>query len=116
MSNISVFISSINLSLFDRAEFSQYTDALNEYCLTRLKAIGVPGAGMARAGLLGVKGLPCAPSMLSKLATIGGGPKFRKFSRNVVYLPSELDEWICSRLSGPKSSTCDQCQPDQGKA
>lgn len=61
------------------------------------------------------KGLPCASSTLSKLASIGGGPKFRKFSRNVVYLPAELDEWICSRLSGPKSSTCDPGRPEQSR-
>jgi len=53
------------------------------------------------------KGLPCAPSSLCTWATTGGGPNFRKFGRNVVYLPEELDVWIDSRLSGPKASTCD---------
>lgn len=59
------------------------------------------------AAYVRAKGLPCAPSTLSKLATIGGGPKFRKFSRNVVYVATDLDAWIESRLSGPKTSTCD---------
>jgi len=51
------------------------------------------------------KGLPCAPATLSKLATIGGGPNFRKFGRNVVYTPADLDAWIEARLSEPKSNT-----------
>lgn len=51
------------------------------------------------------QGFPCAPSTLAKLATIGGGPKFRKFSRNVVYSPIDLDDWILSRLSELKSNT-----------
>lgn len=51
------------------------------------------------------KGLPCAPSTLAKLATIGGGPNFMKFSRNVVYTPAALDDWVENRLSGPKPNT-----------
>jgi len=51
------------------------------------------------------KGLPCAPATLSKLATIGGGPNFQKFLRNVVYTTVALDAWIEARLSGPKSNT-----------
>ena len=51
------------------------------------------------------KGLPCALATLAKLATVGGGPNFRKFGRNVVYLPSDLDAWISNRLSAPKSNT-----------
>ena len=48
------------------------------------------------------KGLPCAPATLAKLATIGGGPSFRKFGRNVVYMPGELDAWIGgSKSLGP---------------
>lgn len=35
-------------------EFSRYTDAMDELCLDRLKSIGVTGAGIARAGLLGL--------------------------------------------------------------
>ena len=53
------------------------------------------------------QGLPCAPATLAKLATMGGGPTFRKFSRNVVYSPKDLDDWISSRLSEPKRNTAD---------
>lgn len=56
------------------------------------------------------KGLPCAPSTLAKLATLGGGPKFRKFGRNVVHTVTDLDAWIVERLSPIKSSTCDPGQ------
>jgi hypothetical protein len=51
------------------------------------------------------QGLPCAPATLAKMATVGGGPVFRKFSRSVVYTQDDLDEWILKRLSDPKSST-----------
>ena len=42
---------------------------------------------------------------LEKLASIGGGPKFRKFGRFPVYTPADLDEWAMSRMSPPVSST-----------
>ena len=51
------------------------------------------------------KGLPCAASTLAKLATIGGGPSFQKFGRNVVYTCANLDAWIQARLSDPKPHT-----------
>ncbi len=60
------------------------------------------------------KGLPCAKATLAKLATIGGGPVMRKFGRNVVYVPADLDAWITARLSGPKTSTSDQAQSEAG--
>jgi hypothetical protein len=45
---------------------------------------------------------------LGKLATIGGGPVFRKVGRVVVYTISDLDAWVASRISGPLSSTSDR--------
>lgn len=51
------------------------------------------------------KGLPCAKLTLQKYATIGGGPKFRKFGSRVVYKPEEVDLWIDERLSAPIGST-----------
>ena len=53
-------------------------------------------------------GLPCAASTLAKLASIGGGPKFQKFGRRVVYTAADLDEWVDGRLSRPMASTCDR--------
>lgn len=42
---------------------------------------------------------------LAKLATIGGGPIYRKFGRIVVYTDDDLDAWALSRLSPPMAST-----------
>lgn len=43
---------------------------------------------------------------LGKYATIGGGPKFRKFGkRQVVYAVADLDTWIAEQLSRPFGST-----------
>lgn len=50
-------------------------------------------------------GLFVAPSTLAKYATVGGGPKFRRFGRQVKYLPSDLIAWAETRLSGPVRST-----------
>jgi len=50
-------------------------------------------------------GLPCATATLAKFATIGGGPSFQKFGRNVIYTPAGLCKWVSERLSAPKSST-----------
>jgi hypothetical protein len=44
---------------------------------------------------------------LAKLATLGGGPIFRKLGRIVVYDPADLDSWVLSRLSAPLRSTSD---------
>jgi hypothetical protein len=44
---------------------------------------------------------------LAKLATLGGGPIFRRFGRIVVYDPTDLDAWAKSRLSAPLRSTSD---------
>ncbi len=54
------------------------------------------------------KGLPCAPSTLAKLASIGGGPKFHKFGRSVIYTAADLDDWVDARLTRAMASTCDR--------
>lgn len=50
-------------------------------------------------------GLSIAPSTLAKLASIGGGPPYRRFGRQVKYLASDLIAWAMTRLSGPVRST-----------
>jgi hypothetical protein len=45
---------------------------------------------------------------LAKMATLGGGPTFRKFGRIVFYSPEDLDAWVASRMSGPMTSTSDK--------
>lgn len=45
------------------------------------------------------------PNTLAKLATTGGGPKFRKDGRFPVYSPAELDRWVEQQLSPLVAST-----------
>ncbi|MCB2072481.1 MAG: hypothetical protein H6917_06120 [Novosphingobium sp.] len=45
------------------------------------------------------------PETLAKLASVGGGPKFRKMGRYPIYTPDDLDDWAMSRMSPPVSST-----------
>ena len=52
-------------------------------------------------------GVKRSPSTLAKLASVGGGPKFRRLNRAVYYEESALDEWVLSLLSPPLSSTSD---------
>jgi hypothetical protein len=42
---------------------------------------------------------------LAKLATLGGGPIFRKFSNIVLYAPDDLDAWALEGMSAPVKST-----------
>ncbi len=62
---------------------------------------------MEAAAYLNGLGLPVAVNTLMKLASVGGGPTFRRFGRIPVYTRSDLDGWARSRLSGPMASTSD---------
>ena len=46
-----------------------------------------------------VRGLPCAPNTLEKLASTGGGPTFYKFGGRAFYLQTDLDAWVDAKLS-----------------
>jgi hypothetical protein len=48
-----------------------------------------------------------ARATLAKLATVGGGPKFRKFGRITLYTEEMLDAWAEARMGPPQSSTSD---------
>lgn len=41
--------------------------------------------------------LKLSPRTLEKLRTIGGGPRFRKLGRRVVYTLSDIDAWADAR-------------------
>ena len=41
--------------------------------------------------------LNLSPRTLEKQRVIGGGPRFRKFGRRVVYAPADLDAWADER-------------------
>ena len=49
------------------------------------------------ATYLSQEGFPTAMATLEKLASIGGGPAFRKFGRRVIYDPADLLVWAESR-------------------
>jgi hypothetical protein len=44
-------------------------------------------------------GYKTAVASLNKLASIGGGPKFRKFGRKPLYAPADLIAWAEARTS-----------------
>ncbi len=47
----------------------------------------------------------CSATLLSKLATVGGGPAYSKMGRLNLYRKTDLDEWALSRISAPIRST-----------
>jgi hypothetical protein len=54
-------------------------------------------------------GINRTPGTLAKLATTGGGPKFRKVGqRHVLYDVTDLDSWANSIISEPLSSTSER--------
>lgn len=46
-------------------------------------------------------GMPCSPKTLAKLASIGGGPVFRKAGRIPLYSTADLNVWAEAKLSRP---------------
>ena len=53
--------------------------------------------------------LKLSPRTLEKHRVIGGGPRFRKFGRRVVYAVADLEAWanarICDNTSDPNYVT-----------
>lgn len=54
---------------------------------------------------LKTKGIARSPKTLAKLRCVGGGPKFRKLGRSVLYEDKSLDEWVKGLLSDEMTST-----------
>ena len=50
-------------------------------------------------------GISRKPATLAKLACVGGGPRFMRAKRAVLYAPADLDAWAESILSPPVNST-----------
>lgn len=50
-------------------------------------------------------GLPLARTTLQKMATVGGGPRYRRFGSRAVYSRQDLDEWVRTKLGAPVDST-----------
>lgn len=47
--------------------------------------------------------LRLSPRTLEKMRVIGGGPRFRKFGRRVMYAATDLDAWADGRAYGMTS-------------
>jgi hypothetical protein len=58
--------------------------------------------------LLEEHGVSLSPATLAKLATIGGGPSFRKDGPFPIYERSELDAFAAQRLGPLRRSTSDK--------
>ncbi len=48
-----------------------------------------------------------SPATLAKLATLGGGPIFRKNGRIPLYAVEDLDAWVIAKIGNPMRSTSD---------
>jgi hypothetical protein len=46
-----------------------------------------------------------SPATLAKLATVGGGPIFRKNGRIPIYQAEDLDAWALAKIGKPVRST-----------
>ena len=57
--------------------------------------------------------MPTTTNSLAKLASTGGGPRYRLLGKYPVYNPEDLDEYAESRLSAPVKSTSDYRTPEQ---
>ena len=51
------------------------------------------------------RGLKISRNTLQKMATVGGGPKYRRFGTRAVYTDADLDAWASAKLSAPRRST-----------
>jgi hypothetical protein len=52
-------------------------------------------------------GIRCSEKWLAKLAVTGGGPRYWKDGRAVLYRRDALDAWVARRVSGPWTSSSD---------
>ena len=50
-------------------------------------------------------GMRCSEKWLAKLVVTGGGPRFWKSGRSVLYRRDALDAWAAQRIRGPWASS-----------
>jgi hypothetical protein len=55
-------------------------------------------------------GISRKPATLAKLACVGGGPRFVRANRQVLYAPADLNIWAESILSPPVTNTSELCE------
>lgn len=56
------------------------------------------------AAFLTENGYPIGKGTLQKIASTGGGPRYRIFGNKALYTPSDLIDWAESRCSEPMDS------------
>jgi hypothetical protein len=61
----------------------------------------------ASAAALTEAGYPTSPATLATLASRGGGPRYRRFGRRVIYIWCDLITWAESRLTPVVTSTAE---------
>jgi hypothetical protein len=52
-------------------------------------------------------GVRCSEKWLAKLVVYGGGPRYVKNGRAVLYRRDWLETWVLGRLSDPRTSSSD---------
>jgi hypothetical protein len=57
------------------------------------------------AAHLTARGLRITRNTLQKMATVGGGPTYRRFGNLALYTVADLDLWAEAKLSPPRRST-----------
>jgi hypothetical protein len=51
--------------------------------------------------------VPMTPQKLARLASKGGGPRYRKFGKKPLYDPPSLDDWVIQEFSKEVTSTAE---------
>ena len=59
------------------------------------------------ADYLTARGMKTSWRTLQKLATVGGGPRYRIFGNRALYTDADLDDWATGRMSPPRFSTAE---------
>jgi hypothetical protein len=62
------------------------------------------------AAYLTQRGLKLSFNTLQKMATVGGGPQYRRFGIRAVYTVTDLVLWADAKLTGPRTSTSQTAQ------
>ncbi len=57
------------------------------------------------AEYLSAMGAVISKNTLQKLATVGGGPIYRRFGNKALYVRSDLDNWLAEKMGAPRRST-----------
>lgn len=64
---------------------------------------------------LAERGVPSRPQTFVNYRHAGGGPRFHRFGRRVLYAESELEHWLRDRLGSPLNNTSEVAKQDSGQ-